>query len=423
MFSHKLTPQADTQVDPDLLRQFEPFNHLADNEIVLVASKATVHERAPRVPLFDLGSTDPFSYYLLEGAVELEACDGKKKVIRAGTDQAKQPVAQLKPRQYAALSLTPIKFLRVDTGGFGDFAEGIRQNIYKVEEVDVVEQYADGTPVLPQQQELQENRLTLPSLPAVAMKVRQLIDQDSASNGAIARVVNTDPAIAAKLIKAANSPLYHGFTAVDTSDKAITRLGTLTTRQLVMTFAMRELFSSSTPLLRQRMEKLWEHSTEVSAVAFVLARLTGQFDPEQALLAGLLHDIGALPYLSHAESHPEVLQDPVEFEASIEANRARFGAMILEKWNFPEPFVLAATYAEDWLRDSREGPDMGDLIIVAQIHSLMGKADFKAKLPPLPQLPAFQKLAGGKMDANLSIEVLQQSREQIRQARSFLTAA
>jgi hypothetical protein len=104
-------------------------------------------------------------------------CDGKKKVIRAGTDQAKQPVAQLKPRQYAALSLTPIRYLRVDTAGFGDFAEGIRQNIYKVEEVDVVEQYADGTPVLPQQQELQENRLTLPSLPAVAMKVRQLIDQ------------------------------------------------------------------------------------------------------------------------------------------------------------------------------------------------------------------------------------------------------
>jgi HD-like signal output (HDOD) protein len=408
MFGHKLAPQAPAPVEPELLRQFEPFSHLSENELVLVATKASLH---------------PFSFYLLEGTVELEAHDGKKKVIQAGTEQAKQPVAQLKPRQFSARSLSPIKYLQVDTGGFGDFAEGIRQDIYKVEEMDVVEQYSDGSLVLPQQQELQENRLTLPSLPAVAMKVRQLIDQDDASTTSIARLVNTDPAIAAKLIKAANSPLYHGFTGVDTSDKAITRLGTKTTRQLVVTFAMHELFRSGVPALRERMEQLWDHSTEVSAVAFVLARLTGQFDPDQALLAGLLHDIGALPYLSHAESHPEILDNPVEFEASIKANRSRFGAMILEKWNFPEPFVLAATYAEDWLRDSRDGPDMGDLIIVAQIHSFMGKTDVKPKLPPLPKLPAFQKIAGGTMDADLSIEVLQQSRDQIREARSFLTGS
>ncbi|MDH3281711.1 MAG: HDOD domain-containing protein, partial [Gammaproteobacteria bacterium] len=84
--------------------------------------------------------------------------------------------------------------------------------------------------------------LKLPSLPDVAMKVRIAVEDEHADAARVARVVEADPPIAAKLIKAANSAFSRGQKPVDKTSGAIVRLGTDTTKQLVISFALKDLF-------------------------------------------------------------------------------------------------------------------------------------------------------------------------------------
>ena len=106
------------------------------------------------------------------------------------------------------------------------------------------------------------------------MRVWEFIDNADVDVHKLARTTNTDPAIAAKLIRAANSPLYRGQSRIDQCDNAVVRLGLQTSRQLVSSFAVNELFNSDSPLLEKRTGELWRHSTEIAAISYVIASKT-----------------------------------------------------------------------------------------------------------------------------------------------------
>ncbi|HCR46442.1 MAG TPA: cyclic nucleotide-binding protein, partial [Marinobacter hydrocarbonoclasticus] len=134
------------------------------------------------------------------------------------------------------------------------------------------------------------NQVQLPSVPDVAWKVRRVVDREDSSATEVASAVSADPAMAAKLVRSCNSPLYRGFSDVRNVREAVVRLGLRTTRQLVTVFAMREVFKTRRAALQKEMEQLWRHSREVAALCWVLADHATRIDPEEALLAGVLHD-------------------------------------------------------------------------------------------------------------------------------------
>ena len=400
----------------DALRGFEPFSSVSDDQLLILASKSEIATERKNFRLFEHGDNDDWIICLLDGKVKLTAKDGAAKIVEAGTDPAARPLAQLKPRQYTATAQTPIRFLRIDTSTLGNLQGNMTAVNYDIKEFEVEDAEMNSEVLWKQHSDLLEGKLSLPSLPQVAMKVCELIDKESTDIDAVAKTILADPAITAKLVRAANSPLYRGHSQVENIEQAIVRLGLKTTRQLVSSFAMKELFRAESKLIQDRMTAVWQHSTEVAATCYVVAEKTKQLDREQALLAGLLHDIGILPLLIYAQSEHEMASAPEVLNAFLEASRAQVGAMILKSWNFPASFVTAAEVADDWLRESQAAPDYGDIVIVSQLHTYIGTAAMP-DIPPMDKLPAFQRLAGDGLDPALSVDIMREAKQEIEQVR------
>ncbi len=260
-------------------------------------------------------------------------------------------------------------------------------------------------------------RLQLPSLPDLALKVRAAVNDPRRSIADIARLIQFDPALAARLIQIANSPLYRGAKKFDNCHSAIVRMGIPQARNLVVSFTLRNVFSARTPALRERMQLTWQHSCRVAAISSVLARLTPGLDPDRALLAGLVHDIGVLPLLHYFETMKINLQ-PAQLDTMITRLRGALGTFVLKAWQFEPDLANIPLQAEDWGRDSGEVIDYGDIVQVAQVHSQFGRGSHAG--PPLPELKAFQKLSVSKLGPGFSIELLTQSQQEINEVMHIL---
>ena len=267
--------------------------------------------------------------------------------------------------------------------------------------------------------DLENDRLILPSLPDVAMRVARVLDNGVSDAESIAEVIQTDPAITIKLIKAANSAMYGRCLPVETCAAAVVRLGSALTHKLVLSLSMRELFTSESPLLQARMKALWKHSTEIGALCFVLARRNTRFNPEHAMLIGLLHDIGVVAVLNYIDKFPVEVTQPEIIDDAVKSLRARTSSMILEKWRFPAEFTVAAFEAEDWMRDTGGIPDYCDLLVTAQLHSFLGTE--KAKLlPMISETTAYVRLDLGDLMPDSSLKFREEEREKISQAEALL---
>jgi HD-like signal output (HDOD) protein len=404
----------------EALQWFEPFKYLEADDLLVLATKSSIGKAPARQRLFTIGDSDPWTICLIEGTLELNAADGRGVTVVAGTPTAIKPLAPLKPRQHMAFTVTPVTFLRIDGSDLGDLGEVLAPSSYSVQELMVTE--GEG-PLAEAVQHHELNMLSqgleLPGLPEVAMRARRMIDDESAGMAAIAELVMRDPAMAARLIRAANSPLFRTHTPVATCEQAIIRLGTRSTRQLILAFAARSLFHSETPALNRRLHEVWRHSNEVAAICYVIAELTGRFDPDTAMLAGLLHDIGLLPILHYANRQPDVAADDTLLGQLTLSLRAPIGTTLLQGWNFPAEYITAVNDAEDWWRDPATEPDMADLVLVAQLHSFIGKPD-RPRLPTMVHLPAFRKLAGSEANPRLSQQILHEAGTQIAAAQELL---
>lgn len=266
--------------------------------------------------------------------------------------------------------------------------------------------------------DLKGGRLRLPSLPDLAFRIRNAVNDPRRSVADIARLVQFDPALAARLIQIANSPLYRGSKKFDNCHSAITRMGLGAARDLVVSFTLRNLFQARTPVLRDRLQQTWQHSCRVAAISSVLARLTPGLDPDRALLAGLVHDIGVLPLLQYIETLG-MEADSARLDSLTGRLRAALGSFVLKTWQFEADLADIPAQAEDWDRDSGERIDYGDIVQVAHVHSQFGQGGYDG--PPLPELRAFRKFTISKLGPGCSLELLEQSRQEIHQVMGILT--
>jgi putative nucleotidyltransferase with HDIG domain len=263
--------------------------------------------------------------------------------------------------------------------------------------------------------DLKSNCLKLPTLPSVAMRVREAVESDNSSTVQIARLISADAALSARLIRVANSPLYRGRTPIESVPMAVTRLGTRTVRDLVVSLIMQQLFQTRSPMLRAHMERLWLHSTEVAALSSLLARRFTSLSVDEAMLAGLLHDIGALPLIVRAEEFPVLLGNEAALDQVIEQLHTQIGKLILETWQFPPGICAAAGEHEQLDRYSAE-VDYVDVVIVANLHSYMGTTHRLAKVS-WGDIPAFGKLG---LRPEESVAVLEETRAEREELKKLL---
>ncbi len=268
-------------------------------------------------------------------------------------------------------------------------------------------------------QALKENKLVLPTIPDISLKIRRAINDPKANNSKIARVVQMDPVITARLIQISNSPLYRGRRRIESCPEALTRLGLKAAQHLITSFALKAVFKARTRTIQKYMQELWHHSSYVAAICAVLAHKTAGFDPDRAMLAGLVHDIGAVPVLTFADGHMDLIGQPQDLTHAIVKLRGPIGAAIMRKWHFPEDFEAVVHEAEDWFRDQAAEPDYVDLVLVSQLHSFIGTPKIHNS-PRIDQIPAYRKLLAGRLDADTSLNILEMAKEEIWQIQNML---
>lgn len=256
---------------------------------------------------------------------------------------------------------------------------------------------ADG---IPQQllRDIERNTLALPALPDIAMRVRDAVNGGNCSVGEISRIIATDAALSARLIQVANNPLFRTDTRIESLEKAVERLGMNRLRDMVINLVMEQLFHAPCEPAEKKLRELWEHSLTVAAISHVLAAHFTRLAPEEAMLAGLVHGIGALPLLIRAGDYSELLENEPTLELALAKLHARLGTVLLEAWNFPAALQAVPAQHENLARDSAQ-TDYVDVVTVANLQSYIGSEHPLAQAD-WSKVPAFAKL-GLSPGANL----------------------
>ena len=373
--------------------------------------------------IVERGTDDGFTYFLSEGEVELGGDDGYNKTVEITRENSRTPVANLRPRIISVTALTDVRGIRIPDIVLS--AAGCNGRSYDEDEIKVESQEEEERRQLESKlsfqlyRDLKNDKAILPSLPDLAMRIRRAIEDEMSDAREVARLVEADPAMTAKLLKVANSAFYAGSNEVETLPKAVVRMGMKTTKQLVMSFALRDIFSNKDPVIQKRMLVLWKHSAQIAALCFVLARETGQIDPEEALLIGLVHDVGTIAILNYIEKYPDLAEDPEALEETIDHMRGELGAMILREWKFAPAVIAGARDAENWIRRHNGEVDFTDLLIVAQVHERLRKKNTEG-LPPMEKISAIQRVLGEAASPEKSLEILHEAKAQVDEMRSML---
>jgi len=263
--------------------------------------------------------------------------------------------------------------------------------------------------------DLKKGTLVLPTLPEVALRVRDVVDEPEATAHDLADIIITDVALSTRLLKVANSPLYRGRLEIDSVQMAVARLGQTIIRSLVTSLVMEQMFQATSRNLDKRLHDLWEHSTDVSAICQILSASQVNIKADEAMLAGLIHEVGILPILMKADEKPELIKNSAALDAVIEAIHPKIGAAILRSWKFPEALVTAVEEQQNLSRDSENGPDLADLVQVARLQSYMN-TEKALSSEQLATIPAFKKLG---VDTEISVVELDENSDEYAEAMAL----
>lgn len=402
--------------DVTTLRRLRPLSQFSDSQLQSLANQLSVMTANKNDCLIKAGCTDEYSLFILKGVITQTARDGKHSETRFNGDEKLNPVAQLRPSLYDVHALGPVSYLKIDMNLLTEFAH---LTLTGSEDISVhhLDHDEDENPLtLHLLQDLMADKIQLPSLPEVAQRIQQAFQDENVDADQIANILMIDPAITGKLIKIANSPLYQGLAATTTLQSAIVRMGMNTTYKQVMAYAANELFRSHSDEVSKRMKTLWPHSRKVAAISRVLAKNTRLFDPDEAMLAGLMHDLGVIVIIEYMHLHDELTFEQERIEQTIQSMRPQITGMLMQKWNFSKEMIKVAEECEHWFRNPKDEADLCDLVLIAQYHSLMG-TDALQSMPPINTIPAMTKL---KMGPAESIQLIKESNREISEIESLL---
>ena len=150
-----------------------------------------------------------------------------------------------------------------------------------------------------------------------------------------------------------------------------------------------------------------------------MARQSQSFDADEALLAGLLLDIGTLPLLEKATRYVELIKDESAMNTLLNKYSANLGATVLRHWKMPAYFQDVTRNRENWHYIHQGKSDLVDLILLARLHSYVGTPMMKA-LPRINEIPAFFKLDLGELTPHQSYHFIEEASETIKETQRSL---
>lgn len=218
---------------------------------------------------------------------------------------------------------------------------------------------------------IDDDKLVLPTMPEMALKVREASEDPDAGIMDLAKVISNDAALTARIIKVANSPLFRAPREIEDLNMALSRLGMESTANLATGLAMEQMFQATSDNIDKRMREVWSSSSEIAGICHVLCKHYTKLRPDQAALAGLVFQIGILPILSYAEEHPSLLRDSISLDMVIEAAHPLIGIKILTAWEFPQELRNVPVEHKNFSAD-KPAVDYADLVTVAMLQVRAG---------------------------------------------------
>jgi HD-like signal output (HDOD) protein len=373
----------------DLLR-FAPLRILDNEALAELVPLARLERRVDQECLFQLYDVDDCEYFLLSGELKLVAADGRIHRVAAGSPVAQQPLARLRPRHYSAVVESGATMLVVDRSLLARLQEHMQQRMqfrYGVEELQTSELAPESEELLlfrAFKEDLRHFRVHLPDLPIAVAEMRKMIRLGGNDSAELARVAVTMPALERFLVHAANNPLLAPREPCHHCITAIERMGPQLLSDLLLVFAVSWLRAKD----NGDYEHVWQFTLGVTAYGWWLAERTGLADPVQALVLGLLHNMGhfvALHYMNAmARSEIEVL--------GAEGSRVLLSLLCrditllqLEMWNVDEAYCQALPVMYSWQKSGKmTRPDLPDLLQTARY--LQSTVEMDRSLPAPEQV-------------------------------------
>jgi len=396
-----------------------PFKDLPSGDRLKLAKRGTRIHKEQECTMYASDFQDQL-LYLIEGNVDV--CHKYVKPQRMAADMSES----LKPLFYEnedkdeenhVIVRSPCVFLVFDRSLFNRLIE--KEVI--VDERPVSQSMSDVERSIYNEvmQAVESGTLQLPSLPEISLRIRKAVEQPDVGIDQISRLVGLDPALSARLIKVANSPVALGAEPVQSMRDVVERLGLKMTRSLVLSFSAAQLFKSQHPVLKKQMKKFYAHSLEIASICHSLGTRVKSLEADELLLAGLIHDIGVIPIISYIEKTGLEFTDESEIESIINSLRVAVGVMLVKSWDLPKEMLNVVTHAEHWLRDSGCDLCAEDVVIIAQIYDCLRRKQVE-HLPDFSKVPAFKKIFPGKQDPKFAMQVLDQAKDEINVMKGLL---
>lgn len=266
--------------------------------------------------------------------------------------------------------------------------------------------------------EVSDGRVELPAFPDVATRVRKALGEENLSPDQIARVVGSEAGLAARVMTLANSAALNRTGRNITELKtAINRIGHNNVRTAAVAFAISQLRRAEElkPISRE-LEGLWREATMVAALCHAIASRTKDVNSDEAMLAGLIHNVGKIYILARARKYGDLFANPAAMGYVMRDWQANVGKAIIENWGFAQHIADAVGEHEDTER-SAGFADLTDVLTVAVLAaSYVGEDNPDLELN-MQGVRAFGRLG---MDNQKFAQVMRDCVEEIGALRSAL---
>lgn len=198
-------------------------------------------------------------------------------------------------------------------------------------------------------EKLKNEDLDFSVMPQLGYKIIELLKDDRTPLGRVTDMIEKDPGIFSRILKAANSPVYAAAKPVYNAKEAILRIGVKRTINYVLVISSARLFKTPDKTYEELLKAILEHGLTSAIVAREIGNTINYPSAENLFAFGLLHDIGKVLLLRilREVSDERNIKDPKIIDELLEKLHTRFGASLMQKWNFPKEFYEAVLYHHD----------------------------------------------------------------------------
>lgn len=214
--------------------------------------------------------------------------------------------------------------------------------------------------------DLSSSEVSFPTFLDITFQVRTALKNPNLSIDQLAKLVGAEPLMSAKIIRMANSVALNpsGREIADVKS-AIVRVGIEAVRTVSFAVAMEQLLKSKQMQAFEGISRrLWEHTAHVAALCRVMAKKLARINGDEAMFAGLVHDIGVFYLMSRAAHFPELVNDKAELHALLTGWHDNIGHALLSALGQPES-ILNAVLEHENEREIVAVKNLSDVLFLA----------------------------------------------------------